>query len=650
MNELQTLRELRLRCLYESSTWLAELVDALLRLGTLSNCAEPQRCNMSLFRAKTLMMSRELQRASHSLSSCGDADRRSSFVRRYSAFLVGEKHRLERVAGEGKISNGWISSSSSAAAAAAAAASGSGTGSGGGGSLEVCGGGVVGVLRSGGGQVVVNDQLHELAEALRGDDERGLLDGFELYLYAMILRSMGSFRRAAQIAVRAVDAVPMLYGVWQELALVCGSHLGLQGVLDAVAQSGGGGGDENDNGDNDDDNDGGDKCRALCRRHWIGGFFHVRRAMERGDERGALARLDELAAVLGEHCATVQSARAVCLGRLARRGDGDMSEALDAFEALRANHPQRLADLPDYAELLLACDDDGAELSNLARAAMAIDEARPESCHAVAVYYVAKGAYKRAIELLQRAVRMNERYAAGWRALGIAYLDDENATRGIEALHRAVSIDARDCAAWCQLARGYQMRAKAIGDSSLVASATYYQHRAVALQPRSDMALLALGVLFEALGNVDAALRNYDRAIALNSTRARFYRARITNDFDDAVLYVQSVNAVLHKRIAPQRVTRHRLRLTFAQLSTDDQDNYCSALKSIDAMAPLDFDVGQQADVMNLLGDENDSLLDDEEQDESSTMEEQGSLEQSSIMEEQSSIMEESSILDTDSE
>jgi Flp pilus assembly protein TadD len=164
------------------------------------------------------------------------------------------------------------------------------------------------------------------------------------------------------------------------------------------------------------------------------------------------------------------SADALHLLALCRRGDGDDAGATAAFE--RARH---LA--PNDPRLL------GNNANHLRRI----------------------GELAQAIELHRRALAITPENGEGWMNLGLTLIDTSDAAGACEALERAVALRPESSAAWQALGAARRVAGNLDGAEQAL-------RQAVALDANNGAAWINLGVIRRLLGDATQALECYGRA------------------------------------------------------------------------------------------------------------------------------------------
>ena len=158
---------------------------------------------------------------------------------------------------------------------------------------------------------------------------------------------------------------------------------------------------------------------------------------------------------------------------------GRHAEGLEAFQALRREHPCRLEGVDSHATALFyltkSLGRDAGELSCLAQEVLQLNPAAAERFYVVGLYLATKGHLQSAIVHFDRATKINPAYASAWFFMGVAYLL-LNGEKGkaadafpLDCFLRVTRLNPYHRNAWQHLAENYMPRLKHFAE--------YYQRR-----------------------------------------------------------------------------------------------------------------------------------------------------------------------------
>ena len=477
-----------LRGLRTSSQFAAEMLASSTSTTSSNTTTTTEPQSHAYLLAKTCFDRGEYLRAAHTLrnlplttrgvdgaSTPASCDLLAYFLRCYSLYLAGEKRREEVQAERGGPQNHWapgLAQGTSQGGATAAAPDPSG-GAAPHGARQSSG------ILSGkwGGSGAGNDNLSLLHGELTNLYKDGLLDGFLLYLYGVVLRDLGMRDRARGILCEAVVAYPLNWSAWLDLSLLCPERASLLDVQRTLNQRTG---------------------KNFIDEHWIAQCFMGHALMEQQEHEQAKEYYEHLYQLFPT---SVYLKSAMAKTHYNAR-EFDQARAL--YESLRSDDPYRLDGMDLYSNILFV-KGERAQLSHLAHNAMKIDKYRPQTCCIVGNYYSLKGQHERAVIYFRRALKLDPHYLAAWTLMGHEYVELRNTQAAIQAYRRAVDIDDRDYRAWYGLGQTYEIL-------KMHNYAIYYYRKAVQLRPYDSRMWLAVGKCFSILKKTEYAISSYKRA------------------------------------------------------------------------------------------------------------------------------------------
>ncbi|OWY96029.1 Anaphase-promoting complex subunit, partial [Phytophthora megakarya] len=183
----------------------------------------------------------------------------------------------------------------------------------------------------------------------------------------------------------------------------------------------------------------------------------------------------------------------------------DFDQSQEQFERLAAQDPHRMENMDVYSNVLYV-KEDKTELSRLAHRALKVEKYRPETCCIIGNYYSIKNKHDRAIIYFHRALKLDPNFLSAWTLIGHEYIEMKNTSAAIEAYRHAVDLNSRDYRAWYGLGQAYEIL-------NMFLYSIYYYRKAVAIRPYDARMWCALGGCYEKLSKVDEALACFHRAV-----------------------------------------------------------------------------------------------------------------------------------------
>ncbi|KAL3660133.1 hypothetical protein V7S43_015052 [Phytophthora oleae] len=183
----------------------------------------------------------------------------------------------------------------------------------------------------------------------------------------------------------------------------------------------------------------------------------------------------------------------------------DFDQSQEQFERLAAQDPHRVENMDVYSNVLYV-KEDKTELSRLAHRALKVEKYRPETCCIIGNYYSIKNKHDRAIIYFHRALKLDPNFLSAWTLIGHEYIEMKNTGAAVEAYRHAVDLNARDYRAWYGLGQAYEIL-------NMFLYSIYYYRKSVAIRPYDARMWCALGGCYEKLNKVDEALACFHRAV-----------------------------------------------------------------------------------------------------------------------------------------
>ncbi|KNC55439.1 cell division cycle protein 23, partial [Thecamonas trahens ATCC 50062] len=330
-----------------------------------------------------------------------------------------------------------------------------------------------------------NGELRSLAKELESEYQASSLDGYGMYLYGLVLKQLDAQARALSMLVAAVNARPLLWAAWTEIAGLC---------TDAVMAA-----------------------ELPLPDHWAKTMFVAHLHLELQQNAESLTLWEELGELF------VESDHVVAQAALANYNLREFGVSGDLFEALLERDPYRLEHMDTYSNILYV-KEEAAKLSRLAHSASQTEKYRPETCCIIGNYYSLKSQHEKAVTYFRRALKLNSRFLSAWTLMGHEYVEMKNTPAAIEAYRRAVDISPRDYRAWYGLGQTYEIL-------SMPFYALYYYRKATTLRPYDARMWCAMANCFENLDRVPEAIKCYERAQS-NSDRDGIALSRLADLYD----------------------------------------------------------------------------------------------------------------------
>ncbi|DAZ98338.1 TPA: hypothetical protein N0F65_007145 [Lagenidium giganteum] len=339
----------------------------------------------------------------------------------------------------------------------------------------------------------VNPHLKELYLSLGAAYQKQQLDGFGLYLFAVVLKRLGyattsgrtsmddrdspvktAGSNAEAVPMRSVliDAIaqyPWNWSAWMELAA--------QSPFTTDAEN------------------------AVLSRAcpWMFRFFQAHVLLEQQQNDGARQLLDHLQAIF-PHSTYILAQKALTCYHMR-----DFDQAQEHFEALALVDPYRVETMDVYSNVLYV-KEDKTELSRLAHRMLRVDKYRPETCCIIGNYYSLKNDHERAIVYFHRALKLDPNFLSAWTLIGHEYVELKNTSAAIDAYRHAVDLNERDYRAWYGLGQAYEIL-------NMYLYSIYYYRKAAAIRPYDARMWCALGGCYEKLNKSSEAIACFKRAV-----------------------------------------------------------------------------------------------------------------------------------------
>jgi anaphase-promoting complex subunit 8 len=309
--------------------------------------------------------------------------------------------------------------------------------------------------------------LNELMSLLHEEYTHKRLDGYGMYLYAVILKKLDLKQVAVTVFIECVNLVPCLWSAWLELAPLVQDIDQLKGL--------------------------------YLPKHWIKPFFFGHTLIEIFVNETGITMFEEIQQAGFSKCLYTTSQIAI-----AHHNKRDVGKAIEIFQEILAADPYRLENLDMYSNLLFVREQK-TEMAQLAHKAVEINKYRPETCCVIGNYYSIRGEHQKAILYFQRALKLNPKYLSAWTLMGHEFMELKNTNAAIQSYRQAVEVNRRDFRAWYGLGQAYEI-------IKMPFYGLYYYKTATQLRPYDSRMLVALGETYEKLNKNSNALKCYQKA------------------------------------------------------------------------------------------------------------------------------------------
>eukprot|EP01117_Protostelium_nocturnum_P019491 TRINITY_DN8468_c0_g1_i1.p1 TRINITY_DN8468_c0_g1~~TRINITY_DN8468_c0_g1_i1.p1 ORF type:complete len:598 (-),score=213.41 TRINITY_DN8468_c0_g1_i1:1459-2988(-) len=365
---------------------------------------------------------------------------------------------------------------------------------------------------------IENRELKRLKEEM-AKENRKELDGFQLYLYGIVLKELGLKEESQSVLIESVNSFPLNWSAWTELASLF-TQVDQQQSSSLLSSS--------------SSFSSLQKTQALLNSkissHWMKDFFFAHLALELQQNDHAKSLYESLSRQYpSNHFILSQLA-------LVNYSMREYDDAEVIFEQIIKEDPCKLDNMDIYSNILYV-KEDRAKLSYLAQRANEIDRYRAETCCIIGNYFSMRQDRERAVLYFERALKLNSNFLSAWTLMGHEYIEMKNTRAAVEAYRRAVDINPRDYRAWYGLGQTYEIL-------KMHLYSVYYYNKATTLRPYDPRMWCALGTCYDHLNRTNEAIQCYERAVANKdkegialSALARLYQKR--GDSDKAAFYYQ---------------------------------------------------------------------------------------------------------------
>ncbi|UNI18841.1 Anaphase-promoting complex subunit 8 [Purpureocillium takamizusanense] len=307
-------------------------------------------------------------------------------------------------------------------------------------------------------------------ERTTDDDEAMGSQGWLEYLYGMVLAKERNDSKAMEFLIRSVHKYPMNWGCWLEMT----------SLISRVEEL--------------------NRISRHCPQNIVSFMFHLHTSLELYQQSASLANnLEQLLAIF-----PTSSFLLTCNALLAYHAK-DLMAAEQHFSRLLALHPHRLDSLDHYSNILYVLNL-RPKLAFVAHLCSSVDKFRPESCVVIGNYYSLLSMHEKAVQYFRRALTLDRSCLSAWTLMGHEYVELKNTHAAIESYRRAVDVNRRDYRAWYGLGQTYEML-------EMHTYSLWYYKKAAGLRPWDGKMWLAVGSCLQKMGRDRDGIKALKRAL-----------------------------------------------------------------------------------------------------------------------------------------
>ncbi|KAI0380813.1 TPR-like protein [Hypomontagnella monticulosa] len=309
-------------------------------------------------------------------------------------------------------------------------------------------------------------EQHRTEESDEIEGSQGWLE----YLYGMVFAKEKNEELALYWLARSAHLFPMNWGCWLEMT----------GLISRIE----------------------DLNRLMPRlpQNIVSFMFHIHTSLELYQHDANLANsLDQLLNIF-----PTSSFLLTCDALLSYHAK-DLVAAEQHFSHLLSLHPHRLDSLDHYSNILYVMNS-RPKLAFLAHLCSNVDKFRPESCVVIGNYYSLLSLHEKAVQYFRRALMLDRSCLSAWTLMGHEYVELKNTHAAIESYRRAVDVNRRDYRAWYGLGQTYEVL-------EMHAYALWYYKKAAGLRPWDGKMWMAVGSCLQRMGRHQDGIKALKRAL-----------------------------------------------------------------------------------------------------------------------------------------
>ncbi|KAI1391429.1 TPR-like protein [Hypoxylon trugodes] len=306
------------------------------------------------------------------------------------------------------------------------------------------------------------------------DEEIEGSQGWLEYLYGMVLAKQKNDEVALYWLIRSVHLCPMNWGAWLEMTALISRVEDLNRLMPRLPQN------------------------IICF------MFHIHTSLELYQHDANLANsLDQLLNIFPK-----SSFLLTCDALLSYHAK-DLVAAEQHFSRILSLYPHRLDSLDHYSNILYVMNA-RPKLAFLAHLCSSVDKFRPESCVVIGNYYSLLSLHEKAVQYFRRALMLDRSCLSAWTLMGHEYVELKNTHAAIESYRRAVDVNRRDYRAWYGLGQTYEVL-------EMHAYALWYYKKAAGLRPWDGKMWMAVGSCLQRMNRNQDGIKALKRALIAES-------------------------------------------------------------------------------------------------------------------------------------
>lgn len=204
--------------------------------------------------------------------------------------------------------------------------------------------------------------------------------------------------------------------------------------------------------------------------------------------------------------------------------NGEYRRCCQIFDEIRRLYPRRVQGMEIYSTALWQMHD-STKLSALTSEMTEVAYDQPETWCIAGNCFSLEKQHERAIECLERSIRLNHRFDYAYSILGHELIDMNDLVRAEQAFRKAIVYAPNDYRAWYGLGLVHFKEEK-------IQLARVNLQRAVQINPTNTVLLCQLAVIEQSLHCTDLAMQYLERALKQqpNNVACRFHKARLLFD------------------------------------------------------------------------------------------------------------------------
>ncbi|KAI1103280.1 TPR-like protein [Jackrogersella minutella] len=311
---------------------------------------------------------------------------------------------------------------------------------------------------------------HKTEDSDEAEGSQGWLE----YLYGMVLAKEKNEEVALHWLIRSVHLFPMNWGCWLEMTGLISRIEDLNHVMPRLPQN------------------------------IVSFMFHIHTSLELYQHDSSLSNsLEQLLNIF-----PTSSFLLTCDALLAYHAK-DLVLAEQNFSRILSIHPHRLDSLDHYSNILYVMNL-RPKLAFLAHLCSSVDKFRPESCVVIGNYYSLLSLHEKAVQYFRRALMLDRTCLSAWTLMGHEYVELKNTHAAIESYRRAVDVNRRDYRAWYGLGQTYEVL-------EMHAYALWYYKKAAGLRPWDGKMWMAVGSCLQRMNRNQDGIKALKRALLAES-------------------------------------------------------------------------------------------------------------------------------------